>query len=503
MSGLTCRVFCAALLACAAASCAIHTAGRRVSELPAPFIVPPPTAPVRNILACESDGWAEKLAGIKGVRPESVVPVPAFGPDGRPTEALFYVWTRDEWMPGSVAGKTTILRMPGERTLDEWGTKHFEKQKWSILKTGAPRGEPDRRFDDGGNLIVTPPILPDFPDGRIVVGRGMQRALKDFFRAQRVQADSRGRLVEIDTSWLRVGHVDEVVSFIPRRNSFSIVLPDPEAGLRLLASVPSERVLFHNGGKEAAGLVQKAGTRYIEDTSGVLGKGTWKYLRIYFGTGAGQTALVRRVEGSRAVIDNVWLSRGPSVSLAIRYAREGICDSMPIWFQVPDSTSRYVVVESSKMWLDGRGDEFPAVITAGEFAADPFLKKHVKAFSKKLFGRGGVSRILSGALGIAEEHILRLPVIMSANEKGGNAAYLTPNPINLVFINNDIALLRPFGPRRDSSDDESDIFLKNWVNTLKTSGARIHILDGWNSLHRSWGGARCGTNVVRTMPGTP
>jgi hypothetical protein len=485
----------AALLPLLGASCIPGTPREDLPDLPAPFIVPPPTAPAGRILACESGGWAEKLAGLKGVAKESVVPVPAFGPDGRPTEALMYVWTRDEWIVGSVAGDTAILRMPGDRMLDEWGTKHFRKQNWRVLRIGAARGEPDRRFDDGGNILVTPPIPPARPRGRIVVGCGIQESLKGFFRAQRVQTP----LIEIDTSWLRVGHVDEIVSFVPAKDGFLALLPDPEAGLRLLASVPPERVLFHDGGKEAAGSVEKAGARYMKDTSGTLGKGKWRYVRIFAGTGKGQIALVRKVEGDRATIDRVWLPRGPGASLAIRCAREGICDSMPIWFQVPDGTSRYVAVEDSKMWLDGRGDEFPAVITAGELAADSLLRKRAKAFSKKLFGRGGACRALSGALDITEDRILRLPVLMSADEKGGDAAYLTPNPVNLVVIHGDVIILRPFGPRRDPSDGASDVFLKSWLAALAARGIGVHVLDGWDSLHRSWGGARCGTSIVRDL----
>ncbi|MFC1671949.1 protein-arginine deiminase family protein [Planctomycetota bacterium] len=468
--------------------------------LPAPFVIPPPTARVDKILVCESGGWAKKVAGIKDVPAESVVPVPEFGPDGRPTEALLYVWTRDEWILGSVAGKASVLRMPGKRMLDAWGTEYFRKRGWHVLSIGTARGEQDRRFDDGGNLIVTPPIMPDYPYGRIVVGHGMQKPLKGFFRAQRVQAGPNGRLVEIDTSWLRVGHADEIVSFVPRKDGFSVVLPDPEAGLRLLGSVPSERVLFHDGGKEAASTVQAAGARYIEDTSGILGKGKWKYIRIFSGRGAGQIALVRNIEGNRAVIDRAWLPRGPGPSLAIRYAREGICDSMPIWFQVPDLTSRYVVVENSKMWLDGRGDEFPAVITVGELTADSRLKKLAKTCSDRLYGRGGVLKNLRKALDIPDEQVIRLPVLLSGDEENMNVSSLIPNPTNLVIINNKAIILRPFGPRRDPADDATDIFQESWLDELKQANVRSVILDGWNSLHRSWGGARCGTNTVRTLP---
>jgi hypothetical protein len=167
---------------------------------------------------------------------------------------------------------------------------------------------------------------------------------------------------------------------------------------------------------------------------------------------------------------------------------------------VPDATSRYAAVEKSKMWLDGRGEEFPAVVTAGELAADSSLEKHAKAIAKKLFGRGGVSAILSRELGIAGKRVVRLPVLMSADGKGRRAAYLTPNPVNLILIGETAIILRPFGPRGDPSDGESDIFLKNWRTAVDARGIRLRVLDGWDALHRAWGGARCGTNVVR-FPG--
>jgi hypothetical protein len=67
--------------------------------------------------------------------------------------------------------------------------------------------------DKLGNLEVTPP-LPGYPFGRIYYGRGnsnsMDPRLIEFLHAQRVQAP-----FEIDISWLDVGHVDEVISFVP------------------------------------------------------------------------------------------------------------------------------------------------------------------------------------------------------------------------------------------------------------------------------------------------
>ena len=71
----------------------------------------------------------------------------------------------------------------------------------------------------GGNIEVAPPT-PDAPLGTIVIGntpvdRGdfMDPDLRRFLRAQRKQP-----VVEFNTAWLEVGHIDEVLTFVSDRN---------------------------------------------------------------------------------------------------------------------------------------------------------------------------------------------------------------------------------------------------------------------------------------------
>ncbi len=86
--------------------------------------------------------------------------------------------------------------------------------------------------DSFGNLEVTPP-LPGFPEGRIYYGvdgpRGAAPEVVRFLAAQ-----GRQRPFAIDTSRFCVGHVDELVAFVPD--------PDRPAGFRVL--VPSPRVAY-------------------------------------------------------------------------------------------------------------------------------------------------------------------------------------------------------------------------------------------------------------------
>jgi hypothetical protein len=170
---------------------------------------------------------------------------------------------------------------------------------------------------------------------------------------------------------------------------------------------------------------------------------------------------------------------------------------MPIWFEAPDETSRYVVVEDSQMWLDATGKEFPALITAGELLRDRSLAAAARECSRRIYGPGGIREIASRALGLEEDEAVCLPVLFCADESGGAVAALAPNPINLVCLGGSVLLLKPFGPREEPADESTDVFLRAWTDALEQLGARPVFLDGWDALHRHDGGARCGANVLR------
>jgi hypothetical protein len=294
--------------------------------------------------------------------------------------------------------------------------------------------------------------------------------------------------------------VDEILAFVcaPGRPGFRVVLPDFEAGLRLLASAPAERALFYaQGSAEAHGTVTGAGARFLEAAAPGLPAGKWKYLRMTRGTGAGQVARVRQVEGRRIAIDRVWDLRGAEVSRVISAARAGRCETMPLWLETPDATSRFLAVEDTKMWLDGTGEEFPAFVSVGELARDPALRVTAKRCAARYRGQGnGIAEALA-ALRIRDDEAIRLPVLFSSDEQGWHAGALLPNPVNLVLLDTNVVLLHPFGPRENPADDNSDLFAKTWRATLTRASVRAIMLDGWDAFHRGDGGAHCGTNVIR------
>ncbi|WP_373045291.1 protein-arginine deiminase family protein [Vulgatibacter sp.] len=140
------------------------------------------------------------------------------GPDGVPVGMKVAVRSAQ---PDRIAGEIVDSRFAGP----DWGTVYVHAADW------AAAAETDGySMNSFGNWEVVPPY-GDHPLGRNVWGAGDSAreqpdpAFVDFVRAQRVQPE-----IVVDTSWLLVGHVDEV---------FSWVQADTPRGWRLLVADPT------------------------------------------------------------------------------------------------------------------------------------------------------------------------------------------------------------------------------------------------------------------------
>ncbi|KAI8711040.1 Protein-arginine deiminase type-1 [Fusarium sp. LHS14.1] len=76
--------------------------------------------------------------------------------------------------------------------------------------------------DVGGNLEAIPPYAYDEKtSGRVIMGsiNGSKPYMMEFLEAQETQAP-----IELDTTWLPVGHVDEFIQFLPADNRLGWVM---------------------------------------------------------------------------------------------------------------------------------------------------------------------------------------------------------------------------------------------------------------------------------------
>jgi monoamine oxidase/subtilisin family serine protease len=113
----------------------------------------------------------------------------------------------------------------------------------SLLAPGMGFTERGRVFiessmDFGGNLECSPPVTvrgKRFPAGRIYLGstpaRPFDAEVREFLDGQVVQ-----KPIELDSSWLFVGHVDEVISFVPAgdRKGFRMLIASPRQAYAIL-----------------------------------------------------------------------------------------------------------------------------------------------------------------------------------------------------------------------------------------------------------------------------
>ncbi len=171
--------------------------------------------------------------------------------------------------PGAPATWSTpvVLRTANDRMrIPEWASDLDRYPKSVLLgqNYGFVQALPPMigsSLDSFGNLECSPPFThtvrgKEYKFGRIVYGadaarplRNVQPEVVDFLTAQTVQEP-----FSIDTGWLVVGHVDEVVSFCPMKNApkgFKVLLASPDSAMRILRGLQA-------AGRGTAGLFRSS-----------------------------------------------------------------------------------------------------------------------------------------------------------------------------------------------------------------------------------------------------
>jgi protein-arginine deiminase len=159
------------------------------------------------------------------------------------------VWIQDEleWATATAPAMRLDIAMDSirDRELDAWvkaqKAPDVQPMTWGVHGTATTE-------DKFGNLEATPPHTSkgvSYPFGRIYYGAnsviGPNEILTTFLAAQAIQAP-----IEIDTGWLCIGHVDELMTFIPDPSSskgFKLLLADVDAAYAVLASMSASTSL--------------------------------------------------------------------------------------------------------------------------------------------------------------------------------------------------------------------------------------------------------------------
>ncbi|MBD2482137.1 protein-arginine deiminase family protein [Planktothrix sp. FACHB-1365] len=115
-------------------------------------------------------------------------------------------------------------------------------QNFGWFEVGKPRQlDVFNQWADWYNNLAVTPALPKYPLGRIYYGTADNVSLNpevlEFLKAQKIQGDP----VAIDTSWLMVRHVDEIINFIPSPSGEPLMLiASPGEGIKLLKELEKQ-----------------------------------------------------------------------------------------------------------------------------------------------------------------------------------------------------------------------------------------------------------------------
>ncbi|MCK6263778.1 hypothetical protein KP803_10890 [Vibrio sp. ZSDE26] len=200
----------------------------------APWIMTPNTRPPERVFTCRivnGDNTNEKfIEGLTEALDNINVPLTII----EPQDHLGDRWIQDEIEFGYAQGSSHILPVvmdsPRDRGLDGFPEKELLGEDFGHFQVG---GSTPNSLDSFGNLEVSPPVSVngrDYPFGRIIFGgkkygdyseanRQMMPQLRKFLYSQKVQSP-----FEVYTDWLTVGHVDEIVCFVPAVNDIGFLV---------------------------------------------------------------------------------------------------------------------------------------------------------------------------------------------------------------------------------------------------------------------------------------
>jgi Protein-arginine deiminase (PAD) len=468
----------------------------------APMILIPPTQPSQMTWAAELPG-PPSTARFLDAFENSVGPADVkryvFEPGSRDVDR----WAQDHIEAGFTqapggAVQHVILRLPYGQ-IPEWPERELFGPDIGMLQLSGLETIPG---NTGGNIDVMPPSRP-YRLGRIIVGSTIQPRLLRFFRDQRVQPP-----IVVDTSWLDVGHLDEVMGFLPGGISVTPRLAvgstasafcalggghaQAMAGLGDLACVdrPGVRVdgsaAFFASGQRSSGAVSRRSAQrdVLIDASRDFRDARWRFVRIYAGPGAGQVAHVAKRRDGRLVIDRVW-DTGVQAPRNLGAVCGTTCASNS-WARRPRRGSKYVVVERTKWW-DGN---VPALITVHEIRRDEGLRDVNATIQRRL---DAITRRFDNQPGVS---VVRFPAMYTGrlsaagSLRPGSSMSYTPMLVNFQVIDDRVFVPKQFGPRTREGEDALEVSVRNILPSATW-------MDDWAPYHRLNGGIHCATYVIR------
>lgn len=164
------------------------------------------------------------------------------------------VWIQDEFEFATMVNDQNQRMDVTIDSIRDRGLQNYSDTWFSPDSYAQTWGNPNNAttYDSFGNLEASPPVTVEgvsYPFGKIYYGRtgtsGLSSTLGTFLANQKVQAP-----FQLPTSWLCVGHVDEISTFVPAPGTakgFKLVIADTKAAYTMLAGLSTSATLTKYG----------------------------------------------------------------------------------------------------------------------------------------------------------------------------------------------------------------------------------------------------------------
>jgi len=345
------------------------------------------------------------------------------------------------------------------KTLDKWPEKWRESQ------------------DNGGNYLVSP-STEEHPWGRIIFGEGIIYVkyvcnLGDFLCAQRLQEP-----IILDPTWLRVGHVDEIIAFIPK--PYKILISNSRLAYSLLYGIAWALSQPNKGfSSDYYMKLVNANARAIEikickvKDKDKYGEGYIELLEKYF-------CKFSELKNKIADGDNLSGDFGeykPDDPPARSYSgRMIIPQKGGLKFNAKDIAD---FLEKPKVNI-----------------AETQIFKNSMAYQQ--FIDEGSREILKKELQKEDSDFIDLPVLFESGV--GGAEGITGDSTNmLIIVKNEkchCLIAKPFGPVLDQKYVFQEYIKERLISDAKIKEANIDFANNWADMHLENGEIHCGTNQL-------
>ncbi len=381
---------------------------------------------------------------------------------------------------GTVEEKQVFMKTFRLRALQNWVYETLLSANVGITYPAAGSNDHLNDGNSGGNLGVTPPVkkttntgTTEYLYGRIYYGNNVYSRVnatsRAFFDAQNMQT-----AITLDTDWLSVGHVDEMLTFVPYAagaNAFKkwkLLIASPKAAYDLMVT--------NQGAHGAAKVMQRPTWN--------TGSSTFGYTNLRIGATSVACTINDLLGNGNAPLAN------PGGNVAYTYAQ------LRNW----NLNGIEEVIERNVRLLKNAFDLVDTDIIRVPVIFYPCHQ--IREYRPTLINDLISWRVRGDDYGFN---------VLPGKNNGFRTGALTADMPNMFVGNNSLYVPKPFGPWIEApghditaatNEDKNgyDLFEQDLKTKLATAGVThtCVFIDDWSEYHVAHGEIHCGTNELRT-----